>query len=486
MKRIVLYTGIIFFASTGISQNLVPSFQGKSKPYKEVKNSEIIGLNADGNSYFFTTWFEQANTQYYLECFNSKGEVTAEKKLEINLGVFNNSFSIDQVISLGGKVYALVEHLDKPAGKKTLLARIIEPSGLISTEELELLSFPFEKTMNSGFNQVITSPDQRTLLAVGELPFVKDQSAKVKLSLFDNVFNKKHELEITIPGEDTKNKTLSAYVANDGTVYLVKRTTTKNGEISLHIIQIDPITAELKEYPLQLAAPQQFYNYTCDVNNENELVICGTIYERKSVQVGEKTATSIFYFVNENKTQSVSKTFLLNSPVENLCSRKILFEGNTIFFTAEQFKEEKITPTAAASTASFDYNYTYTHKNEYIFGIGTDGSKKFELNLSKDFTASNFDKQYWSTYFLANGKFNIIYNDLSKKYSDYYEQNITPVLVQINSDGLMGSPILFQNNLKVPYNMTLYPVYFVQNSKDQFSFLLKNMEHSQLMHLRID
>lgn len=479
---------MVLISSTSFTQKVGIKNGGQTKSFQK-KGSNNLNFAVNGNSFFFTTYTEQATPQYYLESFNASGEAVGQTKLEILGGVFNNSFSIDQVIGFGNKLYAMVEHMDKASGKNTLSAREIDNAGKVSTSETEMMFIPFEKVMNSGFHQCAVSPDQSTLAVLAEMPYVKDQSAKLKIALYDVSLKQTQNKEITLPGEDTKNKTISLVIANDGTVYLIKRTTTKIGEIALTTYQYSPSSNDLKEYKIEMTAPNQFNDYTHCLNANNELIISGTYYERKTVTVGEKMTTGVFFFTNKGKSESVFNSFKLDTPVENLTGRKLLVSGNTVFLTAEQFKEEKIAPPAAAAgtAASFDYNYNYTHKSEYVIGMDLEGARKFQLNMSKEFTARDFDKQYYAAYFICNDKLTVIYNDLTSKYTQNSgHSGVVPVLTQITNDGLMLSPIVFIDDLKLPYTFTVYPVYSVQQATNKVSMLMKNNDNSQLLQLTID
>lgn len=467
------------------AQNVTMTSGGQTR-FKMQKGGDVINLHTGGNSYFLTTAFEQAVMKYYIEGYDASGAPIAQRQLEVDPGVFNNSYGIDDVVAVGGKLYALVEHLDKPSGKNSLAARQIGNGGNISKEETQLMSIAFEKTMNSGYNYSTVSEDQATLAVVGLLPYEKEASAKLKIAVYDKDLKKKNESEVTIPGEDTKNKNIKVVAGNDGTVYVIRQTSMKNGEMVLDIYQYTG-TAELKPYHFEMTGPNYFTTYAYTVNPAGELVMAGTYYERKTVSTGDRKASGIFYFTNKEKSEQVFQTFPLSAPVDNLTARKVLVNGNTIFLTAEQYKEEKIAPPAGTTgAAAFDYSYNYTHRNEYVIAVDADGNKKFELNMQKDFTARDFDKQYYSAYYIVNGKLTVIYNDRAQKYTQNSSYSIVPVLTQITNDGLMQSPVVFIDKLRLPnYNM-VFPAFSLQRSPGEVAMLMRYNEDSRYLNLKID
>lgn len=479
---------LLFVCSTGLNAQEISFTQGGETATILKKQSTLENFSVSGNSYYVTSYMESASMVYYLESFTDNGAALIQTKLEIPVGVFNNSYGIDGVVGFGDQAYALVEHINKEAGKITMSIRSIDNGGKVSATDTELMVYSFEKVMNSGFYESSVSPDKNILAISGQLPFVKEQQAKVKLALFDKSLKAMVETEVSIPGEDTKNKQITVVVANDGSVYLMKRSMNKIGEIVLAAYQVDMKAGTVKEYSIDLTAPSYIYTYETALSANNELIIAGTYYNRTTVTVGEKKANGIFFFTNKNKQEKVLSNFPLDKPVDNLSARKILVNGNTIYLAAEQFKEERIDPpaSAAGTAAAFDYHYNLIHKNEYVIGMDLDGKRKFELNLAKDFSVRDIDLQYISAYFISNGKFTVIYNDQRQKYTtESGHNNLIPVVVQINNDGLMLPGIPLIDKLKLPYEYVLNTSKYVQSTDNQINFLMGRNEASKFLKVTL-
>lgn len=488
LRKIQLVIALIGWMTVAQAQNVSMTTGGQSAVFLP-KGSTQTNFTVNGNNFFITSHFEQAMTKYYLETYDGKGNNIFDGKLEIDLGVINNTYGINNVVGVSKNAWVIVEHLDKAAATNTLSARLLEEDGKVGAEEKELISMPFEKMLNSGLNHVAVSPDKNTMAVVGELPYEKETQARLKIAIFDINLKKNIEKEVNIPGEDTRNKSISVEVTNDGNVYILKRTFTKNAEIALSVYHFDPQFPEAlsAENTVEFTAPTYIFNYITTTSPNNELVIAGTYYERKTVLVGDKAAVGMFYFTQKKNEKSL-KTIPLNAPVENLTARKILFANNTIFLTAEQYKETKIAPPPSSTgAAAFDYSYDYTHKNEYVIGMDVQGNKKFEINMAKDFVIRDLDKQHYAAYFIVNGKLTIIYNDLSKKYGIDPSYNVvTPALVQVDENGLMSSPVIFKENLKIPYTYTLHPAAAIQQADGGISLLMKNSQNSQYVNVKVN
>lgn len=476
--------GCTLLLNSATAQKVTIATSGESEMEIE-KGSEHYSFTSGKNAYFITSKFKSAEVHYYMEAFSSTGTSLLSKKLTINGGVFNEAYSISDVLPLGGKVFAMIEHPSKSKATNTLFGRVIDDNGTVSEIGEELMSFAIEKPMNGGFYFTAVSNDQKKLAVVGLLPFVKEQPAKMKVKVFDETLKSTYEAEFTLAGEDTKNKHFDVQVANDGTVYLIKRTVQKNGARVLTVYQCSSNGID-SEYSIDVPADSRIHSYVFATSNQSELLIAGTYYKFTNVVVGDQKMEGIFYFTNKSKKETLFSMIKLNSPVENLTARKLLINGNTVFFTAVNFKEEKLTSTAPGATA-FDYDYKYTYKDEYIIGIDESGQKKFELALAKNFTATNVYLPYEAGYFLLNDKLSILYNDSRDKYSNSSSySNLLPVMVQITNDGFMYSPVVFMDELKLPSHNTMHPSLSTSLSSNTLAVLLRMGNTSKFMLIAVE
>ena len=85
-----------------------------------------------------------------------------------------------------------------------------------------------------------------------------------------------------------------------------------------------------------------------------------------------------------------------------------------------------------------------------------------------------------------NGKLTLVYNDASRKFEQTTSNNsIVPVIVTVTNDGMLSSPIVMIDKLKLPYNYILYPsVHTI--SGDTMMFLMKNNDTSQFISISLN
>ena len=469
MKKFIIYLLILATAGSMYAQNVTYTSGGSAK-YDVYKGADYINFECNGLTYHISQVDVSTLSVYSIYCYDNAGGLKYHKELEFNPGVFNNNYEIMDIIPFNNKVIGLVENLNKDAGKNTLSARVIDESGVISKSETVLNDFPFEKLMNSGFNYYSVSPGGNTLGVAALLPYEKEQSGKIKYAYFDSALKKTKEGTITLPGEDTKNKQLRLSVSDNGIFYLTKQTTEKNGNMVLAVYQWNAGDTKAKEYFVDVTISNRIREYKAVVNPENELILCGTWYENKTLTVGEDVVNGVFCFSNKGLESGATKLSTLDKQIDNLKLLHILLNGNTIFLATEQLKEEQIIANPGSTTV--DVNYNFKHGNNYVIALSADGSKKFQIELQKEYAANNINVLYYTAYAIINGKLTIIYNDDPRKYFEGTPSiRVIPVVIRISNDGLMNAPfVIKEGDLKNNY-FYLNPSFSTTTGMDKISVL---------------
>jgi len=479
IKSVLLFTGSLLMMNTITSAQRLSITKGEMGTFTLVKGSNPLNYSTNGERIFITEKFESAVMNFVQNSYDAGGKRTFSGKLEVPGGTFNDAYGIREVVVFGNKEYAMVEHQVKETKKNSLLAREVS-NGIVSKTETEVMSFTYEKLMNSGFHHVAVSPGNKKMAFLGELPYAKDMEASIKIAVYDGNMKREKEADLKIPGDDTKNKSIYLEVADDGTVYVIKRNTSKNGEKIITVYQWMEKDNKLSGYTITLNEPLYITSFAHAVNANNEIVVSGIYYKRATLTAGEQKMSGGFCYTNKGKSENVFKTFELDAPVENLVARKVLCNGTVNYLVAEQYKSvEDATP---VGTSPMVYNYTYSHKSHFVIGLDESGTKKFQIELAKESSSRNFDQHDFGAFFICNNKLTAVYNDNANKYA--MGSGLIPVLVQITNDGLMQSPVVFKDDLRLNY--TLYPCYAVQDATNQLSFLMGNGSNMGLLTVKIE
>ena len=178
--------------------------------------------------------------------------------------------------------------------------------------------------------------------------------------------------------------------------------------------------------------------------------------------VGDELARGTFFL---NMQDGKMKLNELEKPMPLMMARGLLKNKDTWFIVGEYYKFDKEITTR--STQPFEENYNYKHNDLLVVALDESGARKFEIPLSRSYTARNFDTDLYPAFGILNGKLAVVYNDQYGKYfpnASSYANYKLPVLVYFNNDGLMEQPVHFAKELQVtnsPY--ILYPQLFVSS-----------------------
>lgn len=465
MKLAALTTGIALSSITAFGQTFSLAVGDNTKTYQQ-KQSKEVEFTTGSTNYFFTTHFESTETHYYLQSTGVDGSNLQEGELKINGGVFNDSYSIDDVLALGDHAYAMVEHLDKNNGKMTLTARKIGADAEVEESGKDVMEYGFEKVLRSGFMYSASSPNHQYMAVLGVLPFDKKMPAKIKIAVYDANLNEVSSAQFEIEGEDVKNKRIELQVANDGTTYITKFTNTVKEGRRLLVHQYDIKSSSIEQtYLVKVGDNEDLQDYAYATNANSELVIAGTYYEKKTLTTSNsdfpgRDAEGIFFFRTKGKSEGLFQANVVDNPLPSFVITHILFSGETTFVVGEQRHEERITPPNSGTAAMANSYYTYRQGNELVFGFNNDGEKTFELQFEQSYTAKDNDRMYSSAYHIINGNLVGMYNDDYAKYRDENSEvgSMTmPVGIIIQPDGLLKPVVPFMNALKLPLGYTMDP-----------------------------
>ncbi len=478
MNSKVLNLAALALLTMSSEAQVILSTQGE--PFKfEVNEKDEWGSMLISNEIHFTHKTPGISGEIKHGICLADGSFEREYTPRIDMGSFGNSHQIEDIFQFNNKLYAAVDHFSKQDTKHSLSLREVDiTTGAVSENNVELISFTAEKMTNMGDCKFSVSPNQSVIAVIGELPFVKEQSCKLKVAIYDNLLARKSEQEIVLPGENKRYNVLHTYVNNDGVVFIVRVRSAKNGDTQLNIYQVDSkVGPEVKEYFVNVEAPNSIMSYITAINPNGELVIAGVTSLRQTFSSGEMKANGVFYFYTSKLTEGVTNFTLLDTPIENLVSRKIIFNGNTYFLIAEQFKEERRSKNNPNGSMTLDYDYIYISKGNFVFGFSQDGSKKFYVELARLIGGYNASQHIQTGVFVINNKLTLLYsNDRDREDMLYQHDKYIHTLAQISNDGLLQTPVQIDRKLGLESDFILYPSLSIVNNGNQIKVLSKNLK----------
>jgi hypothetical protein len=453
-----LITASFILIAAGIHAQVTVS-TGSAREFSFKKQPLVTPLATDDKYYFDFRKYENASLVHTLITANNKGTIDHVSELRIDVGSYNNSHTIVGVYVVGNKLFAAVENPDKSAGLNTLSLRMIE-NGKVAKDGVKVGAMEFEKLTNQGNWLVAVTPDKNHLAVVGQMPRDKSEPNRYKYFFLDGSLKETSKGELSFGVDDTKRIRFNDFVASDkGDLYLIKNEFDKTytypqvykASVSAPkgtIIDVQPEDAALK-----------VMTYTTAINNEGDLILAGYYKKKSSVVVGDEQAKGSWWYAL-SKSKMLMNEF--EKPVTNMNAEGLLKNGDTWFLVGEQYKATRETSTQQG-TQYFEDNYMYKHNDVIVTAFDDAGTKKFEIPLSKNYSARNFDADLYPGFGILNGKLAVVYNDQYGKYfpNSSYSTYKLPVLVFITNDGLMEQPVHFAKELDVTNSgYTLYPQLF--------------------------
>lgn len=428
---------------------------GRAREFSFKKQPLFSSFATDENYYFHFRRMENAMTYHTLVTADNKGSIEHMSNLKIDMGVFNNSFNIVGIYAVGNKVYAAVENPNKSAGQNTLSLRPIK-DGEIGLRDVKVGALEFEKLTNQGNWLITVTPDKKHLAVVGQTPREKSEPNRYKYFFLDEALTVLNKGEFTFP-DDTKRVYFNHFLASDkGDLYMI-RTDFEKGYSFPKVYRASVTTTTGTIIDVQ-PEEDKVQTYTPAINSEGDLILAGYYKKKANFVVGDVEAVGSWWY-------TLSKGKMQMSPFEkrmtNMTAQGLVKNGDTWFLIGEQYKAIKEAPTG--SLMNVEENYTYRHNDVLVTAFDDAGTKKFDIPLSKNYTARNFDADLYPAFGVLNGKLAVVYNDQYGKYfpNTSYDSYKLPVLVYITNDGLMEQPVQLAKELQVPGSAyTLYPQIF--------------------------
>jgi hypothetical protein len=475
MKLTILAMALLAF-TTAFGQ--VKVTQGNNSPdFNLNKQSSFTSFSTSDADYFVIRRvenFEKINT---LVVADKNGSITTSKEVRVNMGVFNNSSDVQNLLVVGKNAVVFVENHNKADGKNTLTARVVDKNGNVEPTGVTIGSIDFTKMTNPGDWYTCLTPDKKHVAVIAKTAYEKNIPEQFKYFILDDQLKETSKGNFSFAGNTKKIEVFSFLASDKGDFYLMSEEYDKSYKFP--VLYKYTAGAQAMIIPVMIADPDlKNMSYTSKVNPAGDLIIAGYTQRRQTFTTGDTKSVGTWIF-NSLKPNEV-KTFKLETPATNLTARDIVYNGDTFYLVGEQYKAEKERNTAnALARISTTEVFTYTHNDIMITGFTNDCNKKFEMALSRRWESRDFDSDLTVATGIINNKLAVVYNDQYGKYIEdkaYYRDVKLPVAVLVTNDGLMESPVHFAKDLDVKVSTyKLYPQFY-SNSDGRLVLLSGNSQ----------
>lgn len=455
-------------ASLPVFAQVNASSGSASAPFKlTAQNPEFNSYSTGEGNYFVVKWTELFENIYNLVGTDKAGAVISSNEIVLPMSMSNNTFGINELLVIGQKPYAFVENRNKSTMKNTLTARPVDNRGTVDPQGATIASFPIAKMSNSGDWYVSLTPDKKHVAILWKPAYQKGTADIFTYILLDENLKEISKRQFTFNGY-TKEITPSSFYSSDkGDAFITMEEFDKL--YTYPIVYAAPATGNPLIMPAMISDPTiKNLSYTTEINSQGELVIAGYTQQKKNVVIGDTQATGTWIF--NSSTPAQIKTEKFAKPISNLTALDIVYNKDMFFLVGEQMLPEKQKNEYTSGPKALETNYIYLHNDILVSGFNQDGSKKFEMPISRKWKSKlNFDSDLKIAAGLINNKLTLIYNDSYSKYINERDMDYVrlPVAVQITGDGLMEAPIHFGKELDTKVSSyVLYPQFFTQGNNN--------------------
>lgn len=459
MKHFFYLFCILLSLSTSAQVNV---FSGKnSAPYAPIKEPKFNSYSTVDYNYFIinrqTPTFDKINT---LITSDKTGNIITSKEISINAGIMGNTFDVVDLVVLGNKTILFVENKIKSELKNYLSAKVVDVNGNIETTGIKIGNMDFTKPSNGGTWYVSVTPDQKHIAIIGINPHTKNVADQIDYYILDENLKETSKGNFSFAGYTKEMYAGKFFASNKGDFYIVNDEYDKT--YTYPVLYKFTVGSKPEIIPVMIADPNlKNLNYAINVNPKGELVMAGYIQKKANFTLTDFSNAGFWTFNSSNPIEV--KTSTSTTPLANILARKIEFNGDTFYLIGEQYKkEEQKTPNQP--TIQFANNYKFNYGDISVTAFDAEGSKKFEIPVSRKSTGSTYDQDLMVGTGIIDNKLALFFND---KYNKYFEDKYNeyshikvPVSVTITNDGLMEAPKQFLKELDSKISSyVLYPQY---------------------------
>jgi hypothetical protein len=456
MKNFITALCLLLFTAANAQVKLMEGTN--SEPFSLVKSQPTFASYATDNTDYLIVKrvanFENINT---LIIADKAGTIKLLKEVKINRGTFTENAEVHKIMVVGNTPVAFVERHSKGQSKNTLTVQTIDAGGDLSIKSITVGEFSFTKMGNPGDWYTTLTPDKKHIAVIGQLPHEKDTPDQFLYFLLDENLKETGKGQVSFAGNTKKIPVFNFLASDKGDLYIITEEFDKSYKYPV-VYQVPAGSNATTITPVMPPDPTlRNLNYTASVNAAGQLILAGYTQQKKTFSMNDVDAKGTWLF-NSAKPLEV-KLFPFEKSITNLTARNIIYNGDTFFLVGEQYKEEKEASSATGlARLNMEDNFKYTHENIQVTAFNNDGVKKFDLPMSRKWSARNFDEHLMVASGIINNKLALVYNDQYGKYfeGDYSKNYKLPVAVLVNNDGLMDAPVNFAaqlHSLDSPYSM---------------------------------
>ncbi len=345
----------------------------------------------------------------YIQSFDAACKIIADTKVALPIldakeAIYLNTLSTANQL-------LIFSYLPVKGKSNTLFVQVYTFGQSKISAPKTLVSFPIEKTSNSGDFLFAVSEDNQSIGVVAHLPQIKKGQEQLTFHLFDaNTLNELEKKDVSLNYKSKKAYDEVLYLTNDKKGLLVKtvdknKTTPKTVIVSLQGNQ--EVTAN--ELPTD-----DFFVITSKIVETTKgpmlLGFATDLWKGAVANTDRKSKYAFLYDITTQKTlikhawtKEVSKKFL-GKGFTHLTLKNVIVDQNNIYLIGDRYKEDA----TAIPGKSFEYDYEYFNGPGIVVKFNVTGELLYESYFEYSQRFKNREQQIGSFYpTLIDGKLHL-------------------------------------------------------------------------------
>jgi hypothetical protein len=446
----VLTIGSLNLAAQDKTATLYTPVVSDVKQFALKPGIDFLSYSNDQNDFMLLGRLENTEKIYSLVMTDDADEIVTASNIRVATEVGDNHFKLAGLALAGSNLTAFVESHNRQTGRNVMAMQAVDKNGGLTSEGMLVGYFDFIKADNPGLWHIASSPDQKKIALVAQLPHEPGKPERFKYFFMDENLTMTHTGEFSI--DNRNDKAVAGYqglqvnnflVSDKGDLYLISAGSVENhhfpvvykGVVGSDQCAVIPVGGAALEY--------ESSSYRAKINAEGDLVIAG-YFRKEGGTDGMGALTSGTWNFNTFKREVKLNAF--ENPVPELTSDRLLSGKDTYFLVG-------------CSRAGI-----------HISGFNATGDQKFEIPVVRDLMAGmtmhdHVNSKAKPEEGIASGvlddKLCLIYNDLAGKYKAGGTGLVT-VSLSVSFEGLMGAPVVYDN--LAAENTMLLPQFFTANA----------------------
>ncbi|WP_285057883.1 hypothetical protein [Pedobacter ginsengisoli] len=448
MKPFLLSVLILGSLHLAAQHKAAPSYTpvvSAAKQFALKPGMDFLSYSNPQNDFMLIGRMENTEKIYSLIMTDDADEIVTASNIRVATEVGDNHFKLAGLALAGSNLTAFVESHNRQTGRNVMAMQAVDKNGGLTSEGMLVGYFDFVKADHPGLWHIASSPDQKKIALVAQLPYEPNKPERFKYFFMDENLTMTHTGEFSVDNEHAKvagyqGLPVTGFLVSDkGELYLIAAGSAENHHFP-YVYKGTVGSDQCVTVPVgAMGGDDECGSYRATVKPSGDLIIAG-YFQKKGGTDGMAALTSGSW--NFSSSEQGIKSNAFGAPVPALTADQLLTAKDTYYLVG-------------CSRAGI-----------HVSGFNAAGGKKFEVPVARDLMAGmamhdhsggKAKPEEGIASGVLDGRLCLIYNDLSAKYKAG-GTGLAVVGLSVNHDGLVSAPAVYDR--LTTENTMLLPRFF--------------------------